>query len=55
MAKQVRLKVRDYVDSVLRWDEQGATFDLHLPFGKIRLDRDNRPVDRTYLNSESVR
>ena len=45
-----------YLNSTLDWyDRDDSVFDLHFPFGKVSLDRTNRPVDRTYLRSGSVR
>lgn len=38
-----------YLESILRWDNSGCYFDLHFPFGKITLDRDNKIVDKNYL------
>ena len=52
--KVVRNDSDSYLESILRWDDQGGLFALHLPFGKITLDRSNKIVDKSYLSDSLI-
>ena len=46
---------KQYLDSIIKWDDAGRVSDIHFPFGKLSLDMHNRVVDRGFINKVNLR